>query len=503
MTAPTPAAPRQPRDDRRLTRRAVMRRATGLPVAALAGLLAACRRGEQAPASTAIPPRLTGGPAGSPAATTARATPAPTAPIEAVALPTRTAAVADIPVRVGPARRVFGVPQVAEPHIAVDPTDPERLAAVAIAPEAWECDGCPVRLVLGLSDDGGATWREGPLEAEVDGVVAFGADGTLYAVGLVRGSTPVFRAGPGEAPPAALASLSDGVTDKPWLTLAPDGALLVPYLAPATPTRAGIVLRRSADGGRTWAPAVVLDPGVEDAAVLARRALPPNGAQALAGGGGAVAVAWVANPTLDRGEVRVALSADGGRTFAPPRALGGNSGLIATAARGEAYYVVYYAGTVEASRLAVAASRDAGATWAATTASDVIRPAIGLPAPGVGVAPDGTLDIVFYATADPACFDAALAARRRWLELGFAAGYIDPCAYHVYHTCSRDGGRSFSAPTRLNEAPIVGSRFVRIRGVSRPGEYIGAASTDACAHAIWVDTQGEVGTQALMARIER
>jgi hypothetical protein len=201
--------------------------------------------------------------------------------------------------------------------------------------------------------------------------------------------------------------------------------------------------------------------------------------------------------------VRVALSADGGRTFTPPRALAESWNYITTATHGGVYYVVYYAGTVEASRLAVAASRDAGATWEATTVAEAIRPATGLPATGLGVAPDGTLDLVFYAVADPACFDAALAARRRWLELGFAAGYIDPCAYHVYHTCSRDGGRSFSAPTRLNGAPIAGARFVRVRGVSRPGEYIGAASTNTHAYAIWVDAQGEAGTQALMARIER
>ena len=56
---------------------------------------------------------------------------------------------------------------------------------------------------------------------------------------------------------------------------------------------------------------------------------------------------------------------------------------------------------------------------------------------------------------------------------------------------------------RLDDAPIVGARFVRFDGYSRPGEYLGMASTDRYAYPIWIDTQGDAGTQAAMARVER
>jgi len=40
-------------------------------------------------------------------------------------------------------------------------------------------------------------------------------------------------------------------------------------------------------------------------------------------------------------------------------------------------------------------------------------------------------------------------------------------------------------------------------GISRPGEYLGMASTDEFAYPIWIDTQGAEGTQAYTVRIER
>ena len=82
-------------------------------------------------------------------------------------------------------------------------------------------------------------------------------------------------------------------------------------------------------------------------------------------------------------------------------------------------------------------------------------------------------------------------------------GWVDPHSYHVYYTNSKDGGRTFTAPQRLNAAPIVGSRFIRTQGASRRGEYIRMASTDRHAYAIWIDTQGAEGTQAVMTQIER
>lgn len=101
-----------------------------------------------------------------------------------------TPAPTDVPeVEVGPVRRVTSVPYAFEPYIAVDPTDSDRLAAVAIAPAEFECDpeaGCPVDTALATSDDRGGTWlrRALPESTSGDPVVAYGSDGTPYVAGL-------------------------------------------------------------------------------------------------------------------------------------------------------------------------------------------------------------------------------------------------------------------------------------------------------------------------------
>ena len=93
-------------------------------------------------------------------------------------------------VKVGPLRRVSQVPYVFEPHIAVDPTNPDHLAASTIATSDLECPlfTCQSNLVLYTSTDGGVTWMEqtafGATRSSFNGVVGFGPDGTLYAVGV-------------------------------------------------------------------------------------------------------------------------------------------------------------------------------------------------------------------------------------------------------------------------------------------------------------------------------
>ncbi len=78
--------------------------------------------------------------------------------------------------------------------------------------------------------------------------------------------------------------------------------------------------------------------------------------------------------------------------------------------------------------------------------------------------------------------------------------WVDPRKHNLYYTYSKDGGRSFSAPLRLNQAPIVGASYVRTGGSSRPGEYMGMASTDAYAYP---DTPETERTAVVMTRIER
>lgn len=66
-----------------------------------------------------------------------------------------------------------------------------------------------------------------------------------------------------------------------------------------------------------------------------------------------------------------------------------------------------------------------------------------------------------------------------------------------------DGGKTWAAPTRLNASPIDGKGAVQIpSGRSWLGEYVGIASTDQYAYALWIATDGQ-GTQADMVRIQR
>jgi hypothetical protein len=404
-------------------------------------------------------------------------------------------------------RRVTTVPYAFEPYIAADPTNPDRLAGVAIAPAAFECDpgaGCPVDTTLATSDDGGDTWRTRRLPETTSGdpVVAYRSDGIPYIAGLTdRFGIFLQRDLPGgEAAGYETLPVPPGV-DKPWLTVdRHDGTLYVPYSGPTGERfRVGVLLQRSADGGRTWSPPAVVEHGpvtFEDGENVATI---PVGAQVMLGTGEELAVAWVGAPGLQsletgRAFVWIATSSDGGQTFSEPRRIGDAYGFQTTAFHEGTYYVLYQRGEEQDQELVAARSEDGGRTWSTAVVSGAVPLSFALtPAPGVGVAPDGTLDAVFYAPrercADPSVLRQTAGGRGR---------YIDRCTYDVYYTHSRDGARTWSAPVRLNGEPIEGEGFVRFPRSSRPGEYIGMASTDGYAHPIWI-----AGTHAYTARIRR
>jgi len=337
-------------------------------------------------------------------------------------------------------------------------------------------------------------------------VVGFGPDGTLYAVGLWGGRIAINRSNAdGQMTPANRAFFGAiSGNDKPWLTIDPhNGALYVPYTGPTGGNHEykGIVLQRSTDGGAMWSDPVEIEQGVELSANVAGQEVPPVGAQAMLGNDDNLAVAWVWSPGVDNwpAGVWVATSDDGGETFSALRQITETWGIISTAAYNGIYYVLYRRGAKQAQELAVAISQDGRATWESSLVSGDIPLYFDLDkAPGVNIAPDGTLDVVFYAHGEdaPACIDLEAFRKRR------EEGWVDACVYDVYYTFSTDGGQTFSLPLKLNEKPIVGSRFVRIQGSSRPGD-IGMASTNEYAYPTWIDTRGTDGTQAYTVRIER
>lgn len=246
-------------------------------------------------------------------------------------------------VQVGPIRRVAPQPYVFEPAIAVDPTNPDHLAATVASADDFDCHsldgGCSPTLMLSISQGGGATWDSRRLTptASIDGVVAFAPDGALYEGGVefvpepdvfVHRGTPEMVAGvTGEH------QLPGVNVDKPWLAIDRTSAALdVTYIGcdRAHPCPPHWFLARSADGGATWAEAdAPVDGGNE---------------QPLLGEAGqrAIALWWSAGraATLQGVQaVAVAASLDGGKTFATPTTLGEGWGLEGTAWGGGAYYV--------------------------------------------------------------------------------------------------------------------------------------------------------------------
>ncbi len=389
-------------------------------------------------------------------------------------------------VQVGPVHRVSPSHYVFEPSIAVDPRNPNHLAAIVTSADAFDCDSlngnCAPILMLDVSQDD-ATWTEYRLTkgASGDGTVAIAPDGTIYEAGIHNFDRPGVAFSHQGLPEDDVLSVDyephfPGVgADKPWMSIDQrTGAIYVAYTAPhpEQPNRYSLLLERSSDGGKTWNASVV----------------PPGyGGQVLPGPGGQLAIAFlttvgIAEADLLLGEriVAVSTSPDGGKTFSAASTIGKSLGFESATARAGVYYVAYLSGTQQAEQLTVATPRDSARTWQSSVANGPIP--------------------LYYAPAAPAPAPAMdIEAYRREVP-----HWLDPCAYNVHYTFSKDGGKGWTAPRQLNEQPIEGRKAVQIpSGRSRLGEYVGMASTERYAYPLWIDTQGTDGTQANTVRIER
>lgn len=243
-----------------------------------------------------------------------------------------------------------------QPHLAVHPHFPERLATV------WT-QGLFISAVVGLSDDAGKTWRQVHV--------------------------PVSRCSGG----------TGGFAADPWIEWGPDGTL---YVAALTAFQAGmqatqVVVVRSEDGGRTWSrPVVVEDDGRRnDRETLA---VDPNDPSRLY-------ASWTKR--LDDGAFAISLSEsrDYGRTWSPSRiiynARGGWPNGVSLEVLGDGTLLgtlqELYEGDV--SEQLVLRSEDRGATWSVVSLGssngrwpadpDTSRKVIGNAVPTIDVAPDG------------------------------------------------------------------------------------------------------------------
>jgi hypothetical protein len=252
-----------------------------------------------------------------------------------------------------------------------------------------------------------------------------------------------------------------------------------------------------------WSLIVRADQHISFSDINSPRATGPGDIQVLFDQGDNLSLVWVwdSEPWGWPRTVWMANSTDGGQTLGEPAPILETWGPInATSANG-IYAIAYRTGDEQNQQIAVATSSDQGATWYSSIASGEM--VLGFEAdkgPGIGMAPDGTIDLVFYT--HEAASDECLLNVERWQQtIGY--GRIDPCEYNIYYTYSADGGLSFSDPVKLNQQPIRGEDFIRIQGGSQVGSHLSVASSDGFAYPVWVETPANGKTQVVGIKIQR
>ncbi|MGE0355732.1 MAG: sialidase family protein [Burkholderiales bacterium] len=308
-----------------------------------------------------------------------------------------------------------------EPSLAVNPANPDHLLGM------WQQDrwsnGSARGLVAAVSFDAGASWSTQPMafsrcgggtpgnggdfERATDPWVAFGPDGTAWAMSLST-TGGIFTGGSANA----------------------------------------MLVARSRDGGRTWGSAVPLIadtvPFFNDKNALA--ADPRDARFAYA--------SWDRLEQLGGGPAMFARTVDGGETWEAARAIfdpGPDSqtigNLVVPLGDGTLAYVATRLDETLPARTAsviVLRSTDRGATWSApvTVAAHL---AVGTvdPDSGLGVR-DGA--ILLGAAGGPGSTLHVV-----WQDSRFSAGQRDAIAY----SRSTDGGLTWSAPVRVNPDPSV------------------------------------------------
>ncbi|MBU1660895.1 MAG: hypothetical protein KKD28_05420 [Chloroflexi bacterium] len=406
--------------------------------------------------------------------------------------------------------------QWGQPKIAVNPNHPDHLAVIATHTSLFDCrqPNCKVELWLYISKDGGQTWEKhkpfsGVNNAFYNGLVDFDAEDQLHALGI-RDDTIVYnRSSLDENYQMTPANHEDvtraQVAAKPWFRIHPDtGQVFVTLDAQeedmlfVTPS-----LIRSQRYGPPWTTISRADLRVSVTDFMVGRANTVDDIQVLFGEDQNVSLIWTWGwePLTWPRSVWMANSTDGGETFGEPTPILKTWGPInSTSANGE-FALVYRTGSEAAQNLAVATTSDSGQTWTSSIASGGVPLYFDVDnSPGIGISPDGTIDLVFYAH-DPGSLDCVLDIQS-WQEI-VQWGRIDPCKYNVYYTYSKDGGLTFSDPVRLNGQPVEGESLARYEGRSGVGGSLAVASTNSYAYPVWVGTPGVEKTQVYTIQIKR
>ncbi|HSN21519.1 MAG TPA: sialidase family protein [Usitatibacter sp.] len=413
-----------------------------------------------------------------------------------------------------------------EPHLVADPRDPNHLVA------AWQQDrwsnGASQGLLAAASFDGGASWTARPLAFSVcgggtreqgsdygratDPWVAFGADGTVYAIGLSTSGTS-FQ--PGSASAVLVSRSSDGgrtwsaaatlardtdalFDDKETLTADPADARLVYATWDRVDAHAAgtSVFARSVDGGATWGPArVIHDPGPGAQTIGNLIRVLPDGTLVdlyvrLTGDEHRVTDSAVeAIRSTDRGAtwsapVRIsAYRALGAADPASGRGIRDGSVLAQMAVAPDGSLdVVWQDARFTGLRDAIALSRsvDGGLTWSAPVRVNA-DPAIAAFTPQVHVRADGTIGVSYFVLPADRRDAGAVPVERRLAQSSDGSTWTEIAA---------------SAPFDLSSAPLAaGAWFL--------GDYMGLASAGADFLSLYARTTGSAtdATDLYLARI--
>ncbi len=400
-----------------------------------------------------------------------------------------------------------------QPNLAVDPTDPNRLAT------AYQEGNRHEYCAVARSRDGGRTWTTERVVGDgapfalpptfpqcYDPFVAYGPDGTLYYQYEPRpGTNPlqerrviVATAPPGSGfgQPQEVDPIDIDHTDL-WSDIAVDpasGRLYVSFLrycepsvptpealAKCLPSPGQLIVASSGDRGRTFSPTVVTPPSIPD----------PSRQSVAVDASGTVYAAFTDgffDSTAGR-TLRVSVSRDEGKSFGQPKAVGplspcsgdlcyapesGGGFFHALGGRPGELFITFWDKVDGKFRVFFTASKDGGASFSKPRV-------VGIPAGGAGheqhrprlaLTPQGKLYVAYYDF-------------RPEGEGGF---------HDVYLIESTDGGESFSAPRRISDvssnARVGSTGRSSGRRLANFGQRLGLASTpDGVPLIAWTDSR--------------
>ncbi len=396
----------------------------------------------------------------------------------------------------------------AEPHVAVDPTDPLHL--VATAHEGRLFDGGAQAIGAYVSWDGGRTWTNqllprltvktgGVWERATDPVAGFAADGTAYI------NSFAFNRTTGDETAVVLHRSDDGGLtwkgpftvdgsdtfrqsyDKNWMAIdtganSPnEGRIYVAwtnFISGQSGSYSGspLLIAYSDDRGVSWS-----EP------VRAARTRYAQGAIPMVTSNGTVHVVYT---ELFKGILRITTSTDGGATWGKARVVAnivtaGVPGLrtaedLSSAAVDQSngtIHVVWQDARTDGGDVLATRSRNGGVSWSAPILVND-DPEGGTQFTPAVAARSGTVHVVWYDSRDGEPAD-------------------DPNLWSVRFATSANGGRTFGTNVNLTPTPFDMRFAVDTERGKFLGDYIGLAATATTAYPVWVDTRfPSVWTQA-------